>query len=317
MNTNLQAPGNKPSAVRKEIQDLLAIVIGILIYAVGFTIFILPHGIVIGGMAGFASLIYYASGGLLPVAAVMYGTNIILLLCGFRYIGKNFVLKTIFGATLLSLLIGAVENYFLSHPPIVSSAPMSVIMGAVLIGIGIGIYYSHNGTTGGTDIVAAILSHVSDVSMGRVMMIIDVSIVALSFLLPFDGSMEERVQSRSQTIIYGWMAIMIYSWIADRYIAQGKQTIQFIILSEKWENIAYRITHETGRGATVWDAEGVWTGNPKKLMLVWCRLNDTFHIFRIVKEEDEDAYITNTEVRSVYGNGFDRLKLKKSKNAMP
>ena len=132
-------------------------------------------------MAGFSSLIFYATGGRLPVAVVMYGTNILLLLCGFRYPGKGFVLRTIFGATLLSVLIGSVEGYFTSHPPLVSSAPMSVIMGAVMLGLGIGIYFSHHGTTGGTDIVAAIMSHVSDISMGRVMMIIDVSIVALSF----------------------------------------------------------------------------------------------------------------------------------------
>ncbi len=94
------------------------------------------------------------------------------------------------------------------------------------------------------------------------MMIIDVSIVALSFFLPFDGDMEARIQSRTQTIIYGWLAIYIYSWLADRYIDKGKQTIQFIILSEKWETIAYRITHETGRGVSMWDGTGYWTGEP-------------------------------------------------------
>lgn len=311
MNTTFTPDPSGLSKFGKEARDWIAIVIGILIYAIGFTIFILPHGIVIGGMAGFASLIYYATGGLLPVAAVMYGTNILLLLIGFRYLGRRFVIRTIFGATLLSLMIGSVENYFLSHPPLVESTPMSVIMGAVLMGLGIGIYYSHNGTTGGTDIVAAIMSHINDISMGRVMMIIDVTIVALSFFLPFDGDLETRIQSRTQTIIFGWMAIMIYSWLADRYIAQGKQTIQFIILSEKWEKIAYRITHETGRGATVWDATGYWTGDHKKLMLVWCRQNDTYLIYRIVKEEDDNAYITNCEVRSVYGNGFDRLRIKR------
>ena len=130
----------------QNIRDCIAIVSGILIYAVGFTVFILPHHIVIGGMAGFSSLIFYATGGRLPVAVVMYGTNILLLLCGFRYLGKGFVLRTIFGATLLSVLIGSVEGYFTSHPPLVSSAPMSVIMGAVMLGLGIGIYsvsYTH------------------------------------------------------------------------------------------------------------------------------------------------------------------------------
>ena len=90
------------------IRDWAAIIAGIAIYAIGFTVFILPHHIVIGGMAGFSTLIYYATGGLLPVAVVMYGTNIILLVCGYKYLGKVFVLRTIFGTTMLSMLIGMV-----------------------------------------------------------------------------------------------------------------------------------------------------------------------------------------------------------------
>ncbi len=311
MNKTNVTPPNRKSLLFSNLQDLATIVLGIMIYAVGFTVFILPHHIVIGGMAGFSSLIFYASGELLPVAAVMYGTNILLLLCGFKYLGKGFVLRTIFGTTILSLLIGFMEGYFTSHPPLISSAPMSVMTGAVLLGIGIGLYYSHHGTTGGTDIVAAIMSHKSNISMGRVMMIIDFSIVALSFFLPFDGDMEQRVQARTQTIIYGWVAIFIYSWLADKYLAQGKQTVQFIILSDKWEEIANRITHETGRGVTTWEGQGYWTGEKRKLMLIWCRQIDTYNIFRIVKETDEDAYITNSTVRSVYGNGFDQLKTTK------
>lgn len=293
------------------LRDLAFITLGIMIYAIGFTVFILPHHIVIGGMAGFSTLIYYATGGLLPLAAIMYGTNILLLICGYRYLGHGFVLRTIFGTTLLSMLIGLVEGYFTTHPPIVTSAPMSVMIGAVLLGLGIGIYYSHHGTTGGTDIVAAIMEHISDISMGRVMMIIDVTIVALSFFLPFDGDMEARVQSRSQTIIFGLLSIVVYSWLADYYIAQGKQTIQFIILSEKWDMMAHRITHETGRGATVWDAQGYWTGDQKKMMLVWCRQTDVDSILRIAHEVDPTAYVTTSTVRSVYGNGFDRLRIKK------
>lgn len=295
----------------KEARDYAAIILGMAIYAIGFTVFILPHEIVIGGMAGFSTLIYYATGGALPVAVTMYATNIMLLVAGFKFLGRTFVLRTIFGATLLSLMIGAIEGYFTSHPPVVADTTVSVVMGAILCGLGIGIYYSHHGTAGGTDIVAAIMSKVSDISVGRVMMIVDMSIVALSFLLPFDGDLEARVQSRTQTIIYGWVAIFLYSYLTDKFLNEGRQTVQFIILSEHWEKIADRITHETGRGVTTWQGEGFWTRHERRLMLVWCRKADTPDIFRIVKEEDKDAYITNSYVRSVYGNGFDTLKLKK------
>lgn len=298
---------------KSDVENLLAIVLGMAIYTIGFCVFILPHHIVIGGMAGFGTLVFYATSGLIPVAVAMYGTNILLLICGYKYLGKGFVLRTIFGTTVLSLMIGSVEGYFTTHPPLVADTTMSVLMGAMLLGVGIGVYYSHHGTAGGTDIVAAIMSTVSDVSVGRVMMIIDMSIVALSFFLPFDGDMESRVQSRTETIIYGWIAIFLYSYITDKFLNEGRQTVQFIILSDKWERIADRITHETGRGVTNWDCEGFWTKTGRQLMLVWCREADTYYIYKIVKEEDPGAYITNSFVRSVYGNGFDTLKLKKKR----
>lgn len=307
--------GFNPNAWRNEAQNLLLIVVGIAIYSIGFCVFILPHHIVIGGMAGFSTLIYYATSQTVPVAVTMYGTNLLLLVLSWKIVGRGFVFRTIFGATMMSAMIGALEGYFTSHPPLITDAPISLIIGAVLLGIGIGIYYSHHGTAGGTDIIAAVMTKVSNVSVGRVMMIVDISIVACSFLLPFDGDMEARVQSRTQSIMYGWIAIFLYSYIADRFIYQGHRTIQFLILSEKWERIAHRITHETGRGVTTWHTTGYWTGASKVMMMVWCRQVDTYQIYNIVHQEDPSAYITAANVSSVYGNGFDLLKPKHSKQS--
>lgn len=296
---------------QKEAQNIVYIVLGIAIYAVGFCVFLLPHHIVIGGMAGFSTLVYYATGEAIPIAVTMYGMNLLLLALSWKIIGRAFVFRTVFGATLLSVLIGLMENYFSSHPPLIHDEAISMVMGAVVLGIGIGLYYSHHGTCGGTDIVAAVMTKLSDMSVGRVIMIVDISIVACSFFLPFDGDMEARIQSRTQSIIFGWICIFLYSYIADKFIYQGHKTIQFIILSEKWERIAYRITHETGRGVTTWEARGYWTGDAKTMMLVWCRQSNTAKIYEIVHEEDPRAYVTDSYVRSVYGNGFDILKMKK------
>lgn len=296
---------------RSDAKDYAFIILGMMVYAIGFTVFILPHNIVIGGMAGFSTLIYYASSKAIPVSVAMYGTNIILLLLGFKFLGRSFVVRTVFGATLLSLLIGCIEPYFTSHPPIITDMTMSVVMGSMLCGIGIGFYYSHHGTAGGTDIVAAIMSKISSMSVGRVMMIVDMSIVACSFLLPYDGDMETRIQVRTQIILYGWLAIFIYSYITDKFLNAGRQTVQFFILSDKWEEIADRITKETGRGVTTWNATGFWTGADRTMLLVWARKYDSLAIFEIVNEVDDHAYITNSYVRSVYGNGFDILKTHK------
>lgn len=299
--------------LRTQAVNMLYITLGIMVYSFGFCAFILPHNIVIGGMAGFSTLVYHATSGTVPVAVTMYGANLLLLLLGGRTLGKGFVLRTIFGATVISLTIGLLEGYFVSHPPLVVSAPVSLAIGAVLLGFGIGLYYSHHGTCGGTDIVAAILSHRTSLSMGRVMMVVDISIVALSFLLPFDGDFEARIQVRTQTIIYGWLTIFVYSMFADKYLNEGRQTVQFFILSDEWERIAYRITHETGRGATLWDARGYWTGDARTMLLVWCRKEETPQIYSIIAQCDTTAYITTCYVRSVYGNGFDNNPLPKGK----
>lgn len=298
-------------------RDYLFIVTGMVLYALGFTIFILPHEIVVGGMAGFSTLIFFASGGIIPVAATMYVVNITMLVCWFKILGRSFVLRTVFGATLLSLIIGSIESYFTSHPPIVTDKTMSMLMGSALCGFGVGMYYAHKGSAGGTDIVAAVLEKKANISIGRTMMIIDVTIVTCSFFLPFDGDLDARIQSRVQTIIYGWTSIVIYSFLANYIVNSDKQTIQFLILSPKWHEIADNITHKSGRGVTTFDGHGFWTGENRTMLMVWCRQYDADAIYDIIKDIDEEAYVIQSEARSVYGNGFDPLRMKNRKILQP
>ncbi len=290
--------------------DYIVILIGMAIYALGFTVFILPHQIVVGGMAGFSSLVFFGSGGVIPVGVTMFATNLLMLAGGYRILGKQFVIRTVFGAGLLSLMIGAIEGYFTSRPPFVTDMTMSVLMGSVVCGIGIGLYYAHNGSLGGTDIVVAILDKAGKASMGRTMMIVDISIVTCSFFLPFDGDMDARIQTRVQTILYGWASIFIYSYIADYLVRAGRRTIQLLILSEKWEEIAHRIAHEADRGLTILDGKGYWTKENRTILMVWCRQPDVDTIYEIVRTTDQAAFVVSSEARSVYGKGFDMLKRK-------
>lgn len=300
-----------------DVRDYLVIIAGMAIYAIGFTVFILPHEIVVGGMAGFSTLVFFASGGFIPVAVTMYAANILMLACWYKVLGRKFVVRTVFGATILSLMIGSIEGYFTSHPPIVTDPTMSVLMGAVICGIGIGLYYAHKGSAGGTDIVAAVFEKKANINMGRTMMIIDIAIVTCSFFLPFDGDLDARIQSRVQTILYGWTSIIIYSFLANYIVNLDKQTIQFLILSPKWEEIAHCVTHESGRGVTTVGGTGFWTKEHRELLIVWCRQYDADRIYEIVRRIDDTAYIIQSEARSVYGNGFDPLRTKPRKNVAP
>lgn len=295
-------------------KDYVFIIIGLLIYALGFTAFILPYEVVIGGVAGVSTLVYFGTGGLIPVAVTQYAVNLLLLAMAFKIVGRTFVLRTIFGATIISLSIGVFEGYFMSRPPLIPDISMSVILGAILCGVGVGTIFIHNGSSGGTDIVAAMVSKVSNVSIGRTMIFVDMTIVLFSLLLPFEGDFEARIQARVPTIVYGWVVTFIIAYLTDMIINTNRQATQFFIFSTKWEKIADAINSEAHRGVTLLDGEGWYTKREIKVLMVWCRKIESVTIFRIVKSIDEDAFVTQTNSNGVYGKGFERLKVKTKKS---
>lgn len=303
----------KFNSMMNDAKDYVMITLGLILYAVGFTAFILPHSIVIGGMAGLGTLVYFASGKLIPVAVTMYGVNLMLIIAGYKVLGLAFVKRTVFGATGISVFIGLIEGYFTTHAPLIPDTPMSIILGAILCGLGIGTIYIHNGTSGGTDIVAALVTKVSNVSVGRTMMMVDMTIVGLTLFLPFDGNLEQRIQSCVPRIIYGWVIIFIYSYITDMLINTNRQATQFIIFSSKWKEIADQINSNAHRGVTVVDGQGWYTKQPVKVLMVWCRKIESVTIFRIIKSIDEKAFVSQANVNGVYGRGFDQVKIKMKK----
>ena len=148
-------------------KDYIMIVVGLFLYAAGFCVFILPHHIVIGGLTGVGSLVLFATDGLIPVAVTIYVCNILMLTGGYKLLGRQFVLRTVFGATVAAVTIGMMEGYFTSHPPLIDDVTMSLVLGAIFCGLGVGTVFVHNGSSGGTDIVAAMVNKVSNVSVGR------------------------------------------------------------------------------------------------------------------------------------------------------
>lgn len=302
----------KYDALMSNYKDYLMIVVGQIFYAIGFCAFILPHEIVIGGMTGLGTLVYFLTRGFVPVGVTMYACNIMLLLMGFKMLGKTFLLRTIFGATGLSLFIFLIEGYFISHPPILPETEMSIILGGILCGLGIGTIYAHNGTSGGSDIIAAMVTKKSNVSVGRILMAVDMSIVALTFLLPFNGDMDARVHYMLPRIIYGWITIFIYSYITDMILNSNRQASQFMIFSPKWKEIADSINTDAHRGVSVIDCVGWYSKSDVKILLVWCRKIEAVNIQRIIKSIDADAFIAQSPANGVYGKGFDTMRVKMS-----
>ena len=278
-------------------QDYVMITLGLFTYAFGFTAFILPEKIVIGSVTGLSSLIHYWVGW--NVALTYYAINIILLCIAFRSVGKQFVLRTIIGASISTLFIGVLQPMF-PQPIVEQQTFMNVILGAVLCGLGLGVVFTHGGSTGGTDIIAAMVAKHSTISFGRTMMYCDVLIICSSYLL--FHSIDK--------IVYGLIFMVIYSVAADRVINNTRQSVQFQIISKKWQEIADNVIAEAHRGCTILDGTGWYTKDPVKILLVMCRKHESVNIFRIIKETDREAIITQSNVNGVYGFGFDELKVR-------
>ena len=288
---------DKTKKALKIAQDYVMITLGLFTYAFGFTAFILPEKIVIGSVTGLSSLIHYWVGW--NVALTYYAINIILLCIAFRSVGKQFVLRTIIGASISTLFIGVLQPMF-PTPIIEQQTFMNVILGAVLCGLGLGVVFTHNGSTGDTDIIAAMVAKHSTISFGRTMMYCDVLIICSSYLL--FHSIDK--------IVYGLIFMVIYSVAADRVINNTRQSVQFLIISKKWQQIADAINTAAHRGCTILDGTGWYTKESVKIIMVMCRKHESVNIFRIIKETDREAIITQSNCNAVYGFGFDELKVR-------
>lgn len=289
-------------------KDYVIIVLALGLYAFGFCAFILPERVVMGGLAGLGSLVFFATESLtakgilpwpVPVAVTQYVANLILLGIAFRMVGKTFVIRTIFGATVISVFIGILQPLF-PEPILHGGKIMSIIIGGICCGISIGTVFIHNGSTGGTDIVAAMVSKKSNVSIGRVIIYCDFTIISSSYILFHDVTL----------LVYGFMVTFICSYVCDMIINTNRQAVQFTIFSNHWEEVATAINNDAHRGCTVINGMGWYSKHDVKILLVMCRKIEAVTIFRIIKSIDPDAFITQSNVNGVYGKGFDQLKLK-------
>lgn len=285
-------------------KDYVFITLGIAIYAFGFCTFILPHKIVIGGLAGVGTIIYFLSNETIPVAVSQLACNLLLLAIAYKVVGKQFVLGTIYGAVMISVFVGIFQPLCANLVPELEPF-MCVVIGGTLCGIGIGTAFIHNGSSGGTDIIAAMVSKHSNVTIGRTMLYVDVTIIGSSMLI---------VNNSLANVVYGLVVLFMVSFVTDMVINGNRQAIQFIIFSSKWEEIATAINNDAHRGCTVLTGEGWYSKKEVKVLLVMCRKIEAVTISKIVKSIDPNAFLTQSHVNGVYGKGFDELKVKMKPN---
>ena len=283
---------------KSNMKDFMFIVFGILLYAIGYTAFILPERVVMGGVAGLSALIYYATN--IPAGISIFVLNITLLVIAFSALTKQFVVRTIVGVLLLSLFIGSLQPLFQAFPIITAGEDkfMHVLIGGMLSGAGLGVVFSHNGSTGGTDILTVLLTKHFNLSFGRAMQFIDCSIIGSSYLL--FHSME--------TIVYGIVFTLVACYVCDFVVNGSRQTVQFLIISKHYKEIADTINRRVNRGVTVIEGKGWYSKENVEMLVVLSRKYESQDIFAVIKQIDPQAVVSQTFCHGVFGEGFDKIK---------
>lgn len=285
-------------SLKSNAKDMFFITFGIFLYAVGYCAYTLPEKLVMGGVAGASALIYYATS--IPAGTSVLVLNVLMLVIAMSALTKQFFWRTIVGVGILSFMISVLQPFFAAFPIMTPGEDkfMHVLIAGVLCGAGLGIVFSHNGSTGGTDILTMLLNKYFRLSFGRAMQFVDCIIISSSYIL--FHSME--------TIIYG-IVFTITATVTCDYIVNGtRQTVQFLIISKKHKEIADVINHRVHRGVTVVDGKGWYSQNDVKMLIVLTRKYESQDVFNLINEIDPDALVSQTFCHGVFGEGFDKIK---------
>lgn len=285
-------------SLKSNAKDMFFITFGIFLYAVGYCAYTLPEKLVMGGVAGASALIYYATS--IPAGTSVLVLNVLMLVIAMSALTKQFFWRTIVGVGILSFMISILQPFFATFPIMTPGEDkfMHVLIAGVLCGAGLGIVFSHNGSTGGTDILTMLLNKYFRLSFGRAMQFVDCIIISSSYIL--FHSME--------TIIYG-IVFTITATVTCDYIVNGtRQTVQFLIISKKHKEIADVINHRVNRGVTVVDGKGWYSQNDVKMLIVLTRKYESQDVFNLINEIDPDALVSQTFCHGVFGEGFDKIK---------
>ena len=280
------------------VKDYFFIFIGILVYSIGYNAFILPEKLVMGGVSGIASLLFYAFG--LPPAVMIMLINTALLLIAFRALSKQFTIRTIVGVSLLSGLVALFQWVFTTYPIITPGEDrfMHLVIGAMMGGAGLGIVFAHNGSTGGTDIIVALINKHSNMSIGRALQLVDICVICSSYYL-FHSF---------EIIVYGVVYTLISSITMDYVLNGSRQTVQFLIISKRYEMIADDINQKMHRGVTVLNGQGWFSKQDVQVVMVLCRKYESQYIFNLIKSIDPNAMVSQQFCHGVFGEGFDKIK---------
>lgn len=305
------------SSLTTRLKEYALVTLGVVSYALGWTIFLLPNNLIGGGVSGFASILYYATG--LPMGVTYFVVNIMLLIIGTKILGTGFGGKTIYAIVMTSVMLALMPKLipadFIHEFAFSNGKLICTFLGGIIAGFGIGLSITQGGSTGGTDIVALLWCKFHAASPGRVILIIDVGIILSSLLFPSYTEAGELLPftEKLAVIVYGLIQVTVSGYAVDLYLSGSKQSVQAFIFTKKVSEMADAIAFDMKRGVTVIPAKGWYSKEEKNVIMVVTRKTDLNLLLRYVKTIDPDAFLSVSSVMGVYGQGFDTIRIKTNK----
>lgn len=284
------------------LKDFLAINLGLAIYALGWAAFLLPYHITTGGLTGMFAILYYLTG--FPISGAIMIANAILLLIAFKPLGWRFVVKSAYAVVALSTFLSIGQQMMTNEDGSLTQLlgpgqdSMACVIGAIMNGVGIGTVFLQGGSTGGWDIIAALVNKYRNIPFGRMLLYLDFLVIGSCWPIFHDWRM----------VVFGYVTLAVYTYVLDMLVNSTRQDTQFIIFTQKGEEICWRIVHETSHSVTRLNGEGFYSHQAMEVLITIVHKREQVQILRLIHEVDPAAFVSQSRAEGVYGNGFNMIR---------
>ena len=304
---------DKTRKVLLVIFDYLVISVGVVLFVMAWTSFLLPNDMIDGGLTGASALLSMVTG--ISVDIWYFSINTLLLILAWIILGRSFGIKTIYAIVLSSALFrlfGSDSMAFLQslpgNPLAVTEKVLVPIIGGLLEAVGLSLIIMRGGSTGGTDILALIVNKFWPVTLGRFYLFADLIVITLLLFIPGHCFTD---------VIYGYITMGVCAYVLDLIMLGKESSVQLLVFSDKYKEIADYVNDKMERGVTALESIGWYTQKERKVLLIVIRRTELSEVTKVVKDLDSKAFVTVVPANNVYGEGFGEMKtgieLKKKK----
>lgn len=296
----MDAERTSGKSIYRTIRDYAIIAIAMIMGVIGLNLFLVPNEITMGGTMGIAEIVYWGTG--IQTQYTYFIINATLLIAALKVLGWRFCVKTIYAVVVFTIASSIFQWLGWDKAHILADQKfMACIVGGVFMGTSVGLGLSAGGSTGGSDVVAAMIHKYRDVSLGHIILFCDLTIITSSYVVLHDW----------EKVLYGYVLLFIVSFCVDYVVNSLRRSVQFFIISEKWEEIGEAINKIADRGCSTLNGNGFYSKQDIKVIFCIAKKSESSIIFDLVDEIDPDAFVAQSAVIGVYGQGFDRVRVRK------